>query len=85
MKTTELTIGAEIKTKIESALAQGGTVYVSTMTHATKVNAKAAAKFKAAGHDLFKLDASGDLLMASGKNYNKLTIGDKSLVGFTFA
>lgn len=53
---------------IESALAQGRTVYLSTATRATKLTAKVAAKWTAIGRPVVKVKGTS-LYLANGKSY----------------
>ena len=76
-------IGPSMLQKINSALASGQTVYVSTMTKITKVTPKTWKQWEAAGRPLFKLDSKGALMMASGSRYNTLSMGPTMLVGIT--
>lgn len=54
--------------RIEAALAAGSTVYVSTMTRATKITPKNAAKFVAAGMPILKV-VGASLYMVEGRRY----------------
>lgn len=54
--------------KINEALAEGATIYFSTMTRHYKITQKTVARFAKAGMPLLKV--SGDsLYMASGRSY----------------
>jgi hypothetical protein len=54
---------------IESGLANGATIHVCTPLRTTAISPKTAAKWKAANNQLFKIDAEGNLRMASGNNF----------------
>jgi hypothetical protein len=82
MKTTDQTAGQSALAWIQSSLAAGQTVYVSTMTRATAVKPSTVSAWDRSGRPLFKL-ANGDLFMASGRQYVKLTIGQMRLVHFS--
>lgn len=79
MNTTS--IGAEALQHITCSLDAGRTVYICTMTRATKITPKTAQKWRQAGHELFKLASDGALLMASGRSFVRLTSGSAMLVG----
>jgi hypothetical protein len=65
---------------IKRSIASGQTVYVQTAMRTTKVTPSVYAKWEATGKPLFKLGKDGDLLMASGSSYVRLTSGDQLLV-----
>lgn len=60
---------ADKLTKILEAIANGKTVTFSTSMRIVPVNAKAVAKFKKVGHDLFKVKGDS-LFIARGKHYD---------------
>ena len=66
---------------ISTAIKSGRTVYVSTMTRCTAVSPATFARWEKAGTPLFKVAADGNLMMASGKTYGRITSGDMLLVG----
>ncbi len=68
---------------IMSAIASGRTVYVSTMTKVTAISPATFARWEKSGHPLFKVAADGNLMMASGKAYGRITSGEMMLVGLT--
>ena len=68
---------------IESAIASGRTVYISTMTKVTAISPATFARWEKSGHPLFKVAADGNLMMASGKVYGRITSGGMMLVGLT--
>lgn len=63
------TNGAAALEWITARIAEGRTVYLSTMTRSTAISPKTFAKWEAMGRPVVKLSASGDLLIASGKHY----------------
>lgn len=65
-------------------LAAGKTVYVCTMTRAIAISPKTAKAWARKGLTLFKV-VHGDLYMANGKHFVKLTSGEMNLVGFKAA
>jgi hypothetical protein len=69
---------------INEMLAAGKTVYVCTMTRATVITPATARRWASKGHTLFKI-VDGNLYMANGKKFVKLTSGDLNLVGFRAA
>lgn len=69
---------------INSALASGRTVYLSTMLRVIEINPKTAAKFAAANRELFKLTASG-LRVANGNRYELIATSSMMLVGLKAA
>lgn len=75
--------GARALDFIGRALADGRTIHVATMTRITAVTPKTARRWAESGHDLFRLSTGGDLLMASGRSYVRLTAGAIVLVGIT--
>ena len=65
-----------MKTKSESALEfinqmilMGKTVFVCTAIKAIKITPATFTKWSKSDYKLFKIDASGNLLMARGRNY----------------
>ena len=68
---------------IESAIASGRTVYISTMTKVTAISPATFARWKKSGRPLFKIAADGNLMMASGKVYGRITSSGMMLVGLT--
>ena len=68
---------------IENAIASGRTVYISTMTKATAISPATFARWEKSGHSLFKVAADGNLMMASGKSYGRITSNGMMLVGLT--
>lgn len=75
------TAGTKALKWINEMIQSGKTVYISTMTNVTSVSAKTVKAFEKSGHPLFKI-VDGNLFIASGKRFNKLTLGDVALVGF---
>lgn len=65
---------------IETGIAQGSTIHLSTCLKTIAVSPKTYAKFEASGHTLFMIDKSGDLRIASGKNFNVICTPTTSLV-----
>jgi len=51
------------------------------MTRCTAVSPATFARWEKAGTPLFKVAADGNLMMASGKTYGRITSGDMLLVG----
>lgn len=68
---------------IKNAIASGRTVYISTMTRCTAISPATFARWEKSGHSLFKVAADGNLLMASGKSYGRITSGGMMLVGLS--
>ena len=68
---------------IENAIASGRTVYISTMTKVTAISPATFARWKKSGRLLFKADDNGNLMMASGKSYGRITSNGMMLVGLT--
>lgn len=54
---------------INERIAEGRTVYVTTQTKSTKITPKTVATWAKAGNDLIKVDGTGSLVMASGRNF----------------
>ncbi|MBM4210314.1 MAG: hypothetical protein FJ187_07140 [Gammaproteobacteria bacterium] len=82
MKTnTNETAGEKAMVWINNALAHGKTVYVCTMIRATAISPNTHRAWAKSGNTLFKL-VDGDLYIASGRHFNKLTSGNVALVGF---
>lgn len=75
MENKENTTGANALKFIESALSEGRTVYISTATRNTAISPGCAQRWRNAGNSLFKLNSAGDLLMASGLFFVRLTSG----------
>ena len=67
---------------INGALAEGRTVYVSTMLRCIEISPKVVAKFVKAGVPLFKMTEAG-LRIAHGKTYNLIATPSMMLVGIT--
>ena len=70
--------------KLIAAFKAGRTIYVSTMTKATRITPKTAAKWEASGIPMFRLASDGRLMMANGRGY--VTIANESgmlLVGIS--
>jgi len=65
---------------IEQQIAKGRTIHISTHLHTTAITPKTHNKFKSAGHTLLKIDAEGNLRMASGKNFNIICFPEIALV-----
>ena len=80
--TTETT-GAKALTFINEAISKKLTVYVSSMTHATKVSPATVKTWSKSGNTLFKPAEDGGLLMASGKNFVRIATPTMMLVGLT--
>ena len=68
---------------IKNAIASGRTVYISTMTRVTAISPATFARWEKSGHSLFKVAADGNLMMASGKSYGRITSNGMMLVGLT--
>ena len=68
---------------IKNAIASGRTVYISTMTKVTAISPATFARWEKSGHSLFKVAADGNLMMASGKSYGRITSNGMMLVGLT--
>jgi len=77
------TTGEKALAFINEAISKKLTVYVSTMTHITKVSPATVKTWEKAGNTLFKLADDGGLLMASGKNFVRLSTPTMMLVGLT--
>jgi len=80
---TAETTGAKALAFINEAISKKLTVYVSSMSHATKVSPATIKSWAKSGHTLFKLADDGGLLMASGKNFVRLSTPTMMLVGLT--
>lgn len=65
---------------IEKGLAAGLAIHVCTCLKIIAVTPKTAAKFKAGGYQLFKIDSEGNLRIASGNKFNIICTKDISLV-----
>lgn len=65
---------------INESIAAKKTVYISTMTHVTKVTPKTVAVFAKSGADLFKMGPDGSLLMADGKRFSRIATVSMTLV-----
>jgi len=78
------TAGHKALSFITAALEAKKTVYISTMTKVISVTSRNVATWAKANRPLFKL-VDGDLYIGSGKSYNKLTMGDTTLVGIRAA
>ena len=61
----------------------GKTVHVSTKLRHWTISPSLAAKWERSGHSLFRILSDGNLAMASGKRYNRLTAGPLLLVRIT--
>lgn len=57
--------------RLNAAIDDGCTVQVSTYLRAARVTPKSRASWRAAGHDVFKHDADGTLLMIAGQTKGK--------------
>lgn len=68
---------------IKEQIASNRTVYISTPLCHIKVTPKTFKSWSDSKHDLFKIDKSGDLLMARGKNYDCIVTKTISLVKIT--
>lgn len=68
---------------IKNAIASGRTVYISSMTKVTAISPATFARWDKSGHSLFKVAADGNLMMASGKAYGRITSGEMMLVGLS--
>jgi hypothetical protein len=79
----EMATPSEALAFILSALAEGKTVYVSTMLRHTKITKKTFQAWEKAGRSLFKLDKGGELKMAQGKGYVSLSCGGRLLVALS--
>ena len=65
---------------INSAIASGRTVYVSTMTKRTAISPATVARWNKAGNTLFKFLSDGSLAMAAGKSFGRIATKDTLLV-----
>ena len=68
---------------INYALSTKRTVYIHTCSRITKVSPATVKTWAKAGNTLFKLADDGGLLMASGKNFVRLSTPTMMLVGIT--
>lgn len=68
---------------INAAIAARRTVYVSTMTKVVAISPATFARWEKSGHPLFKVAADGNLMLASGKTYGRITSGKMMLVGLS--
>ena len=68
---------------INEAFGKGLTIYLSTALRTIKVTPKTAANWELTGRPVFRLNASGDLLIASGANYLRVTSGEVVLLKIT--
>ncbi len=82
MDITNGSAGAGALNFINATLASGRTVHISTMTRVTAVSPKTAARWAKNGHELFKV-SNGDLFIASGRSFLRLTSGATVLVGIS--
>jgi len=62
---------APLADRLNAALDAGYTVQVSTHLRAARVTAKSRNAWRAAGHEVFKHDADGMLLMIAGQTKGK--------------
>lgn len=67
--------------QIVKHLEDGRTIFVSTYGHVLRITPRNYSSWKASGRDLFRIDSSGHLCVARGKNYDsimfaKITVGD---------
>jgi len=62
---------APLADRLNTALDEGYTVQVSTYLRAARVTAKSRNTWRAAGHEVFKHDADGTLLMIAGQTKGK--------------
>lgn len=82
-----------MKTKSESALefikqmiSAGKTVYLTTYgNHTTKITPNTFNKWAKSGHDLFKINSNGDLLISRGKSYDCIVTKHISFVNISAA
>lgn len=55
---------------IEDQISNGRTIHISTPLRTTAITPKIHKRFKSAGHALLKIDAQGNLRIASGNKFN---------------
>jgi len=65
---------------IETQIASGKTVQVTTATRVTRISPSTAKKWAASGLTLFKLAQDGALLMTEGKRFVRLSTPSQMLV-----
>lgn len=65
-----MTKAEEVYQFILESLQNGKTIYLQTAYNCTKVTPKTVANWDKAGRQLFKIDETGFLCIASGKRYN---------------
>jgi len=65
---------------INAQLNEGRTIHLVTALKTISVSPRTAASFKKKGLALFKIDAEGNLRIASGKNYNIIATPSNCLV-----
>ena len=65
---------------IMSSLNGGLSVYITTAYTSKRITPKTFAKWEQSGHKLFKIDSTGHLVIASGKNYNSIATPSVVLV-----
>lgn len=75
--------GQQLLTFIQHAIASGRTVYLTNAMKSIPVSAKTMASWAKGGHTLFRLAPNGDLLMASGNSWVRLTSGDLVMMKVT--
>jgi hypothetical protein len=65
---------------ILTSIAEGKTVYLSTAYRKIKLDRKVVERFTKANYSLFKYNSEGDLLLASGKQYNVICCKNVSIL-----
>ena len=75
------TAGTKALAWIKEMIRSGKTIYICTMTMAIVISPETVHRWNMLGKPLLKLK-DGDLYIASGKSFNKLTSGGIALVGF---
>ena len=75
--------GQELLNFIQMAIASGRTVYLTNAMKSIAISPRTIASWNKAGNTLFKLTPSGDLLMASGSAFVRITSGSIVLMKVT--
>jgi hypothetical protein len=81
--TNPQTTGEKALAFIDEAISKKLTVYIHTQTRITKISPSTVKSWTKKGDTLFKLADDGGLLMASGKNFVRLSTPSSMLVGLT--
>jgi hypothetical protein len=68
---------------ITNAITSGRTVYVSTMTRVVAISPATFARWEKSGNKLFKFSDEGELMMAAGNSFNRITGKGIMLVGLS--